>query len=525
MQYSKVDYPKKTIWLIGIAVIVKIALSFLLELGNDEVYYYTYAVQPDWNHFDHPPMVGWLIQLSTLNLNWVSTLSMRLGSILAAAISTWIVFRTGTLIHTERAGWIAALLYTCSIYTSIIAGLFIMPDSPQLLFFTGSIYLIAKWVVKPHLFNAINWIGLGCLIGLATLSKVHGLYLWVGFGGFILFHQIKTLKQPFLYIAVLITLCFILPILYWNIDNDFITYKFHSKRVMHSGIQLASLLQQIVGEIAYQNPLVYMSCLIPLIRFKKLNLIFKSQHTVDQQSSSMLALLLWLSLPLIILFWVISLFNPTLPHWTGPGFIALFLISGVYWSEVSIKSIPNLMQGALGFLVVLVFGFIGLVHVFPIQLGSKNQENLGEYNPINDVTGWTQFSADFKQLVAQDSKEGVMKDKSPILVSKWFPAGHILFYTARPIQKQVIAIGALEDVHKFAWLNQDQASLQLGQDAYFIQPSNLPFDPTNLILPYFEKMGKTDSIQIQQRGVVLRKFFVYRFENCQKIPAPILPRK
>jgi len=170
MQYSKVDYPKKTIWLIGIAVIVKIALSFLLELGNDEVYYYTYAVQPDWNHFDHPPMVGWLIQLSTLYLNWVSTLSMRLGSILAAASATWIIFRTGALIHSERAGWIAALLYTFSIYTSIIAGLFIMPDSPQLLFFTGSIYLMVKWVVKPHLFSKFNWLVLGALIGLATLS-------------------------------------------------------------------------------------------------------------------------------------------------------------------------------------------------------------------------------------------------------------------------------------------------------------------------------------------------------------------
>jgi hypothetical protein len=525
MQYSKVDYPKKTIWLIGIAVILKIALSFLLELGNDEVYYYTYAVQPDWNHFDHPPLVGWMIQLSTFNLNWVSTLSMRLGSILAAAFSTWFVFKTGTLIHSARAGWIAALFYTCSIYTSIIAGLFIMPDSPQLLFFTWSIFLMAKWVVKPQLFTTMHWIGLGCLIGLATLSKVHGLYLWVGFGGFILFHQSKTLKQPLLYIAVFITICVVLPIIYWNLDNDFITYKFHSKRVMHSGIQLASLVQQIVGEILYQNPLVYVSCLIPLIRLKKVNSIFKSQNNNHQQSSKMVALLLWLSLPLIILFWIISLFNPTLPHWTGPGFIALFLLSGIYWSEMSTPLYPKLIQWAVGFLVVLVVGFIGLVHVFPFQLGSKSQANLGEYNPINDVTGWTQFSTEFKTLSENDIQIGVMKDKSPILVSKWFPAGHILFYTARPLQKQVIAMGGLEDVHKFAWLNQDLPSIKLGQDAYFIQPSNIPFDPTNLILPFFEKKGKTDSIQIQQRGVVLRKFYVYRFKNCQKIPAPILPRK
>ncbi len=524
MQYSKIDYPKKTIWLIGIAIIVKVALSFLLELGNDEVYYYTYAVQPDWNHFDHPPMVGWMIQLSTLNLNWVSTLSMRLGSILAAAISTWIVFRIGALIHNERAGWIAALLYTCSIYTSIIAGLFIMPDSPQLLFFTGSIYLMTKWVVKPHLFTKLNWLVLGLLIGLATLSKVHGLYLWVGFGGFLLFHQLKTLKQPFLYIAVVITLLALIPILYWNIAYDFITYKFHSKRVLHSGIQVASFFQQIAGEFFYQNPLVYISCLIPLLRFKKLKAIFQVQSTSNQKSTSLVSLLLWLSLPLIALFWSISLFNPTLPHWTGPGFIALFLLAGVYWSETSKKLIPNLIQWALGFFVVLVIGFIGLVHVFPIQLGSKSPDNLGEYNPINDVTGWNQFSAEFKTLVQQDTSGG-MQAKAPIIVSKWFPAGHILFYTARSTQKQVIAIGALEDVHKFAWLNQDQPNLQIGQDAYFIQPSNLPFDPTQSILPYFEKMGKTDTIQIKQRGLLLRNFYVYRFKNCQKIPASILPRK
>ena len=524
MQYSKIDYPKKTIWLIGIAIIVKVALSFLLELGNDEVYYYTYAVQPDWNHFDHPPMVGWMIQLSTLNLNWVSTLSMRLGSILAAAISTWIIFRTGALIHNERAGWIAALFYTCSIYTSIIAGLFIMPDSPQLLFFTGSIYLMTKWVVKPHLFTKLNWLVLGLLIGLATLSKVHGLYLWVGFGGFLLFHQLKTLKQPFLYIAVVITLLALIPILYWNIAYDFITYKFHSKRVLHSGIQVASFFQQIAGEFFYQNPLVYISCLIPLLRFKKLKAIFQVQSTSNQKSTSLVSLLLWLSLPLIALFWSISLFNPTLPHWTGPGFIALFLLAGVYWSETSKKLIPNLIQWALGFFVVLVIGFIGLVHVFPIQLGSKSPDNLGEYNPINDVTGWNQFSAEFKTLVQQDTSGG-MQAKAPIIVSKWFPAGHILFYTASSTQKQVIAIGALEDVHKFAWLNQDQPNLQIGQDAYFIQPSNLPFDPIQSILPYFEKMGKTDTIQVKQRGLLLRNFYVYRFKNCQKIPASILPRK
>ena len=75
MQMTATTYQKNVWKLVGITILVKIVLSVLLELGNDEVYYYTYALQPDWSHFDHPPMVGWLIRLSTINLHWVSTLS------------------------------------------------------------------------------------------------------------------------------------------------------------------------------------------------------------------------------------------------------------------------------------------------------------------------------------------------------------------------------------------------------------------------------------------------------------------
>ncbi|MGL1530677.1 glycosyltransferase family 39 protein, partial [Vibrio parahaemolyticus] len=93
-------------------------ISPFLELGNDEVYYWTYAIRPDWNYFDHPPMVGLLIRFTTFNLNWVSEFSICLGSVVCAALSTWFIFKTGKLLSSERVGWYAALLYTASIYTT-----------------------------------------------------------------------------------------------------------------------------------------------------------------------------------------------------------------------------------------------------------------------------------------------------------------------------------------------------------------------------------------------------------------------
>ena len=80
-----------------VTVIVKIVVTFFVELGNDEVYYWTYALQPDYNHFDHPPMVGFLIRLTTLNLHWANDTSMRLGAIFGCAISSGFIFNIGKI--------------------------------------------------------------------------------------------------------------------------------------------------------------------------------------------------------------------------------------------------------------------------------------------------------------------------------------------------------------------------------------------------------------------------------------------
>lgn len=515
MPISNKIYQQRLWWLLGITIMVKIVLANLLELGNDEVYYYTYAIQPDWNHFDHPPMVGWMIRLSTLNLFWLSDLSMRLGSIVSAALATILIFETGAIIKNDRAGFIAALLYNLSIYTSIIAGLFVLPDSPQLLFFTASIYLMTKWVVKPNLFKIIDWILLGLCIGFATLSKVHGLYLWAGFGAFLIFHQPKTFKQPYLYVAGILSLLCLIPIVYWNVQNEFITYTFHSKRVAHSSIHLDTFLQQVLGEFLYQNPLVYITSLIALLNWRRIKSMVAQEEIV--------ALLLWLSLPLIATFWVLSLLNPTLPHWTGPGFIALFILAGLYWSEKSLEFIPRLIQWAIGLMGAIIISFVLLVYVFPMQLGSLKQENLGEYNPINDVTGWKPFKASFEALVKEDIQLGKMRFDAPIVTHKWFPGGHILFYIATPLDKNLIGVGELEDLHKFAWLNKDLKGLQIGQNAYAIEPSNLPANTEMLYKDLFTKIELATIIPIKVRGVELRYFKVYRLLNCKKIPAQILP--
>jgi hypothetical protein len=86
----------------------------------------------------------------------------------------------------------------------------------------------------------------------------------------------------------------------------------------------------------------------------------------------------------------------------------------------------------------------------------------------------------------------------------------------------VVAIGTLEDVHKFAWLNQAQEGIKIGEDAYCIVPSNLPANPTALYGVYFTQIQSPDTIPIISRGVLLRNFYVYRMRHCKQLPPAII---
>ncbi|MBU3714275.1 MAG: dolichyl-phosphate-mannose--protein mannosyltransferase, partial [Ferruginibacter sp.] len=83
------NFKRKTIQLIFIATIIRIAIASIIGLGNDEVYYRMYAQDLQWNYFDHPPMVGWMIRLTTFNLILDSELFIRSIAILSSAVSTW----------------------------------------------------------------------------------------------------------------------------------------------------------------------------------------------------------------------------------------------------------------------------------------------------------------------------------------------------------------------------------------------------------------------------------------------------
>jgi 4-amino-4-deoxy-L-arabinose transferase-like glycosyltransferase len=191
--------------------------------------------------------------------------------------------------------------------------------------------------------------------------------LWAGLGLFILINKVKWLLNWRLYIGVLISLICFLPIVYWNIQNNFITYKFHSERITHHQIQWDSLLREILGEVVYQNPIVFILILISVIHLIKNRKIF---------SSPVNNWLLCMSLPMILLFWGISLFNPTLPHWSGPAYIPLFYIGAGFLEHRTEEDYPRFIKYAGFLLIGVVIIATAFIRFAPFNIGSQSEENI-----------------------------------------------------------------------------------------------------------------------------------------------------
>ena len=574
MQIKEQDIKKAMVILLAVSVVVRGVLAALLEFGNDEVYYWTYALYPDWSHFDHPPMVGWVIQLFSLNLLFDSEFFIRLASVVFMTADTYIIYRIGKDIKDARTGFYAALLYTASIYAFVITGVFIMPDTPLMLFWLLAFWMLirffsglpryarndAKWQTKlaeneaplgviarrndenaplctiarsndenaplgviarrtdedaplgviarrnDEAIQTTRLLLFGLFAGLAMLSKYSGVFLWVGMGLYILLFNREQLRNPFLYLSLLISAICCLPILYWNLQNGFVSFSFHSERVGGGILNPATFATELAGEFLYNNPVVFVLCIIAVIAALKGKIHIESYQ---------LRLVLCTALPLIFTFLAFSLTRPTLPHWNAPAYVLLILLVACRLSEKHTASEGRfkLPQGIVAALAVMLF--VVVVGGIEIQTGfvpldrHTEPEKLGRDDFTLDMYGWKQLEMKFAALREEKMAEGVMKADDGIVADEWFPLANLDYYVARPLGMKVMGVGYLGKLHKYMWINEQRGGFRKGEDFWFLTDSRYYKRPEALYPGGFEAIVPIDTITIERGGKPAKNFFVY----------------
>lgn len=500
--FMQPEFKKSLVWLIVGTAVLRLIAASAVELGNDEVYYWTYSQHLEWSYFDHPPLVAVWIRLFTGNL-WLQDheLFIRLGSIAGCAVCTWLMYKTGALLQSERAGWVAACLFNASLYASIIAGLFIMPDSPQMVFWCAALYALLKITLQPDRWR--YWVWFGLCAGLCIMSKVHGVFLWFGFGLYILVQRRPLLKQPQLYVALLITAVIASPILFWNLQNHFVTYQYHSSRVTVTSIAIdpISFFREFFGQVLYNNPVV--------VVLSAMAVYAGVRRTGPRIKAA--AVYLWIALPLIFLLLAIALFRDTLPHWSGPAYVTLLPLTAAY-IDTRWKHVPKSVGWSLGLVLLTLFLGMGIIKSWPGTLGSQSPQTLGKGDFTLDMYGWRNAGSAFRKIYESDLQKGIIEKGTPLVCYKWFPAAHEEYYFCRPLGIAMIGLGAPFDLHQYTWRNRDRVF----NAAYAIVPSQEYYNVREKYAAYFSVIDSVTEIQSYRSHKLASRFYVYRLQGFRK---------
>lgn len=515
------DYQKQLYILLIISFITRAFLAAWHELGNDEVYYYTYALYPDWSHFDHPPMIGWVIQFFSLNLTFDHEFFLRMPAVVFVTINTWLIYQSGCLIGRMRAGWYAALLYTASVYAFVITGFMILPDAPQNFFWTLSLWLMLKTVHPATTNNQRQWLWalLGMTIGLGMISKYTAVFLWFGYAVFVILYHRRWLRQPMLWIAVLISAAFLIPVVWWNFSNDFVSFSFQGERIniFNGTIRPDLFFTELGGQMIYNNPVVFVIAWIS---------VFALWTQKSSRPTPYHRLLLWLSLPLILLFLFFSLFRSTLPHWTGPAYTSLILLSADFLEKRSRRLFPFVTQIALAILMVFI-----LIGSLQIKTGFIPMKKETEYHRLgkNDVTldmfGWRSLKPAFESVRNRLVSSGEMDADDAIIGENWFPLANLDYYVARPLGMKVFGLGEPQRLHKYMWINNIRGGMKVGDDFWYITSSRDYKHPDEVYTDWFDQIIPADTLQIKRSGQVAKRYFIFLLKDLKSSPPDYLLAK
>jgi hypothetical protein len=502
--FNNLSYNRRVIYLILFFSLIRLLLANVYGLANDEAYYWLYSQHMQWSYFDHPPMVAVWIRLFTFNLHLQQVEGfIRLGSIISFALSAYIIYQTTTLLKSEKAGWYAACMYTASFYAGIIAGIFILPDSPQMLFWTFSMWMIARITRNEQ--NTWSWILLGVSAGLCIMSKVHGVFIWLGILLFVITNKRDWLLKPQFYLALVVTLAIASPILCWNIQNHFVTYRFHSERVeIHQfSIDIKSFAKEVLGQLFFNNPfnviVVILGC-IALLRRK-----------LPQAPALKIYLFTGFALSFTLLF--ISLFRSTLPHWSGPAYVSLFPIAAIYLAGEKRKTYTRLPVWALSGHIAFLVGWYMVVNHFPGTVGSKNKYTLGEGDITLDMYDWKEAGRSFINFYRNDVKNGRMPEETPVVCYTWREA-HLEYYFCQPGHIQMFGLGTMNDLHDYMWTNKIRVKSRPDMNhVYCIVPSDEYYDFRRTYSGYYNSFDSATVIHTFRGGKPAHSFYVYRLHG------------
>lgn len=319
-------YYHKLFWfLTSFTTFIRLLVIGKVGITVDEAHYWVYSKFLDLSYYDHPPIIGYIIKAFT-ELFGVNTFAVRLPSVIIFVLTSWIFFIAARKLFSEKTAFTAVILLNILPVFSFLGAVITIPDSPLSLFWILSFYLFIRLIETSQ---KKYWYFLGFSIGFALISKYTAVMLFPSIIIFLLFsknHRFWFAKKEF-YISILISFVCFLPVIFWNIQNNWASFGFQLQHGFGKTLpQLSATLffRSIGAQAGYVSPLLFAFYCFALYSCAKEGFFKKDKYALFVAS---------FSLPVLLFFNSIASFNEILPHWPAMG----YLVATIYVSHLILK--------------------------------------------------------------------------------------------------------------------------------------------------------------------------------------------
>lgn len=423
---------KPFLYFISFVAFLRLLLSNFVGLGVDEAHYVLYGINLDLSYFDHPPLVGWIQFLST-SIFGINEFGARFFAVVIGFFVSIFIYK---LIYDINKNSNEAFMAILALHASFLFNalfIILMPDTLLFLLILPIIFTVIN-IEKSNKLS--SWILLGILLGLAGLSKYTAILFLIPIILYVLIKKrYELFYTPKIIPAILVALIIILPVIIWNIQNNWSSFAYQSEHVVgESHINFKAFLASIGAQFGAYNPFLF-------------PIAFYGLYKALKSKNSTIFLTALFGLVLIAFFTYASLYKTALPHWSAL-FYMLFIPIGSYYILQTSKKVIKYLKFSIYFgltLSVIAYAELGFKFI-----------PLPDYQSLHrDIYGWDKIMKNANSYITNNSKEA-------IAVTNWTLASRAIYYN-KDYNSSVYLIDKRDD--QFDIWEKDSA---IGKDLIFI---------------------------------------------------------
>ncbi|MDB5431542.1 MAG: 4-amino-4-deoxy-L-arabinose transferase [Caulobacter sp.] len=374
--------------LILLATLIRLGglLATPLELYPDEAQYWVWSRHLAFGYFAKPPMVAWMIALTT-RLGGDSEPYVRAAAVFLNGGSAITLFFLGRRLYGAWTGALASTLFVLMPGVAI-SSLVISTDAP--LMFFASLALLAYVRLQTMSGGAtgrgriITAAGLGLALGLAMLSKYAALYLIVGLAAHLIIDRDarRVWRWP---AAVAALVAFALPVapnLAWNAAHHFqtVVHTAANANLTHGKLFSFSELGQFLGaQFGVFGP-------VPLLVLLA-GLVIAARARVLEAADKLLVCAM---APALIVVTILAFLSRANANWAAIAYVPGVVLAAAWlmrWRQGTGR-LALLAKGALIATLVIQAAIAGLVVAATVS--PRLADKVGAAGSLKRMRGWRQ---------------------------------------------------------------------------------------------------------------------------------------